>query len=1175
MKLKRLLPSTLSIKQNDMETQNIETKQIYNLTETPWYFGAYLNMARHNVYLLINHLTEKFSYLEYEKINDDKQVTDKTHILANIFDTSQKINDDERFKVYKYLVKRHYLPFIKIFHQENGYKLDVNPIVDYDALHSFLINIFDLINEFRNSYSHFLAINDDGKIIKDRKQDVPEKVKEIILLIFNNAPDFSLKRFEQKQQEEDYKHLDFYQLFEENSTKLTEHGFYFIINLFLERSYAIKFLKKISGFKNETIPSFRATIQVFTAYSLRVPDVRLDNDDRKQSLLLEMLNELQRCPKELYNHLTKEDKKKFEPPINEMGKNNILLNSTNYQNIKDEDIDNLLSEITTLKRNSNRFAYFALRFIDEFNLLPNIRFQIKLGKLHTNNYEKTILKVNSNRRILKTVNTYGKLSDFENKETEVLSLLKKGFENNEKVYFEQYAPHYNMENNKIPFYIFETTDDKIKYPNPLTNKKEDGILHNKPTGFISLNDLPKLVLLAYFNFKDAEKLIVGYITKNNELILNQEQLEQIKEKLSLIPEEFTRRIAKEKLLLGKDKKTNFLNKQIETNLLSKYKNLFQLESNEIKREIKNKKEKEYVDQIRYNNYLSERRKELQKHLPSGILVNQLPTQIINYLLNISEANANKVIHQKIKTIKEDSKRRVKRIQKEILKDKEEQNLKLGELATFLARDFIDMVIEEGVKKKITSPYYNKLQNKIAYFSISKNEIIELCDELSLFDKNKGHVFLLKELINESKGITEFYENYLNAKIKWIEDNLFIKGKTGGYIIPDGNEIPLSYSKIASKIKNKDFTNWLTNKSKMPVDLPNSLFNNAIEKQLSQRLYQKKIQFDEGDKFSIRLSKLLNGDIQPFYKFKRVYKLNNESIEFDISNLDGKEIKSKYGKYAESNEKTIRFIQTQDRILKLLCENILSESNKFETNEGFNLSSIFPFSESSPLNRPAKFKQKIIRKGNENYFTVIAEDNEFQIKEIEVYKQLITEEEKANYNGQKGYEWSIKDFGRFKRMVNDRRIKNLSAYFENEEVTFDFLQYQLKEYDKYREKVFKQTFDLEELISEKAFEEIKNIELKKREDEGKEFNEIQFDVFVDLMVNNGLLSEIEIEQLKKIRGRFSHSEFPDYYPNIVKLTKTDNENFESNKKKKGEVEKLSLSISKKVFDVYCELTKTIN
>lgn len=1130
-----------------------QEKLNYNLKETPWYFGAYLNMARHNLFLLINHLTETFSYLGYSVIAEDDCIDNKNHIIAKVFDTQHKIAGNDRYKVFKYLTKRHYLPFIKIFHEKKGVGIDKNPIVDYNKLHNFLTEIFTLLNDFRNSYTHFLTIDDNGNIVGTRRNEVPPIVKKYLLELFQQSSKYSLSRFEATQKSENYEHLKLYKLFEDNSHQLTEHGFYFLINLFLERAYAIKFLKKIRGFKDERTPRFRATIQAFTAYAVRLPDKRLWNEDKKDSLLLEMLNELQKCPKELYNHLTDNDKAKFEPKLDAESVSN-LLNNTNYDKIEDVDIDSFLSGITSLKRYSNRFPYFVLRYIDEFNLLPNIRFQITLGRLQVKQYEKEIAGATVNRRILKTVNAFGKLSDFENKEDEVL--IKIGINSKESIIFDQYAPHYNLNNNKIGFYI--VMDSKIKYPILFENN-----MNNKPHGFISLHDLPKLILLAYFANQKAEKLITGFIKKNEKVILNIEKLNNVKSNLSLIPEQFTRRLINEKALKGETGKIEYLNNDKIKGLKRVYPSL--LNADFVTKKISNTKLKEYADQIRYLNYLKERRKELQNQLPKDVLVDQLPTEVFNFLLNISNPSQEKVIHVKIKAIKEDCKWRRKILDREKAKPNSEQTFQLGEIATFLTRDIIDMVIEKKVKQKITSTYYDMLQNKIAYFSISKVEIKNICQVTGLIDNQNGHVFLTEEMIQNSSGILDFYKIYLEEKINWIDRNLFIKGKVRGYYIPDSKKIPYNYRRIKQKLNKKNFTKWIENKLEMPVNLPNSLFDNLIKKVLHKQLDKENIDYDkDGDTFSVLIAKLLKDDTQPFYNFDRIYLKNEREVIASISGLTAKQIKNIFGVKAAKNEKKIRFIQSQDRIIRLLCDIMIDNSEK-----PLKLNYFMPFSNISPLNLPFKFQQNIVKNDNEMYFKIIAKDDDKQIEEIKKYQQLETDEEIINYQGQKGYEWTIKDFGRFKRFINDRRIPGLSHYFEKNEIDFDLIKYQLTEYDKYRELVFKAIIELEQKIVSKDFEGIKKLENKHRSK--KDFFEVQFCVYLEWLKNNNIYTDQQLDMIEIIRNKFSHSEFP-YICGLIEISSTDLTDFVKIKREKGEVESLNLSISKHLYDLLVNMIK---
>ena len=618
----------------------------YSIKDTTWYFGAYLNMARHNVYLLINHLTDKFSYLKnYKKLSlekqtgknkfelrplpfllltDDKQIVNE-NILTKIFDTSYPQYDNDRFRIYKYMVRKHSLPFIKNFSETQGRNLDDNPIIDYDGLNQYINEAFRLLVSLRDSFSHYLAIDEQGNKIDSHNLTVSANIYTQVTNLYTNSPNYSLERFSATQSEVDYEHLSLYKIFEEGATTFTEQGLYFFINLFLERSYGIKFLKKIRGFKNETNPAFRATIKTFTTYALKVPDERLDNDDPKMSLLMDVLNELQRCPNILYKHLSEEDQKRFNPQLDDDSKANVLLNSINYNEIADEQIDYLLSGLTTLKRHQDRFPYFALRCIDELNLLPNIRFQVALGSIERRSYDKVVGDVIIDRRILKQLNAFGKLSDFEGKEEQVLSELNKKVKDEDLV-FDQYNPHYNINNNKIGFYTFSSGKEKIQWPSigdfskgeNLHQKRENSI----PIGFLSIHELPKLFLLAIKNPELAEMTITDFLEVSKRFVLNQGKLDEIRDKIKLSPSTFNRRRVDEKALNDKGR-IHFLNN-------AQIKSLRQLNKitdeklgdlsfmGSIISNTRNPKIKEYLKQINYNHVLETRKQTLQQVLPAGL-----------------------------------------------------------------------------------------------------------------------------------------------------------------------------------------------------------------------------------------------------------------------------------------------------------------------------------------------------------------------------------------------------------------------------------------------------------------------------------------------------------------------------------------------------------------------------
>ncbi|WP_282786954.1 type VI-B CRISPR-associated RNA-guided ribonuclease Cas13b [Flavobacterium croceum] len=1180
-----------------METKKLNIKTIQ---DNPEYFGSYLNMARHNVFLLINHLHKTFKYLPFQELKNDQHIaTIENNILLNIFDTSKKEFEDERQKVYNYLIKRHHLPIIKYIG-----KNEENDLIDFEEIHKFLVIAFKELNKLRNSYTHYLAIDNNKNVLK-RKLDINHELKKNIEKLFKVAPYISYLRNFETQKQEDYSHLlSNYQLFK-NEDILTEHGFYFFINLFIERKYAIKLLKKIRGFKNETTPAFKSTLQTFTSYCLKIPDTRLDNGFPKQTILMEILSELNKCPKELYNHLTQNDKEKFEPKIKEEQ----IINSDNYLDIDNESIDSLVKDLVSLKRYEDRFPNFALRFIDEANFFDRIRFQITIGKLVIKRYNKTIIGNQQDRRVIKIINAYGKLNDFIGKETEILNQLKKDLDD-DTIVFEQFAPHYNTNNNKIAFKIFDTNSIKIQYPKVFENKKEIEALHNNPSGFISIHDLHKIVLASLLtqNTKHSknvatETIIIDFVNNTNATILDIDRLQSIKNDVQFEPENFTKRVFDEKKMRVRgSRKPQFVTKQTEAKLLLKYKlhsqELYSLSRDEFKKIAKNNAiDLEVFNQIKYKYYLESRKKTLQSGLPKNILVNQLPQRVLNHLMNISETSTQTRIYLKIKAIKQENVNLLKTAKKEL---KDGQIIKLGEYAMYLCRDILNMIIDKDLKQKITQPYIKKIQNRLSYFSISKVELVAILKELQLFDKNKGHVFLEQSHISNSKGIKDFYIKYLEEKNSWL--NFFLNQLKDEHY--NKQRIPYTYQGIINKYEDFNFTKWLSNKTKMPVNIPNSLLDNFVNTALKIKLKKQNIAYNNHDTLSVLIAKIMNKDTQPFYNYERVYKdKSKNSIHIkQINSLCNKTIKIEYNKFVEANEKRIRFYQTKDRVLKLMCNYLMKEDKTVGLENEILLKNIYPNSTTTILENPAFFKQKLrkndmddtqMSKSNENlYFTIIAQDNLKQIEEIQKWNTLTpneklkwtslkTKEEQQSflqncnaeeikiYHGQKGYQWKFKDYGRFKRFVKDRRLNELSKYFEMNEIPFDILEYQIMEFDKIREKIFEHIFTLEKAIYEKDPQGLIKLEFKHRP---KEFNEVKFDVYLDWLSQNNLCFNKYI--IKWGRNKFSHTEFP-YFNTIPKITKKQIEDFDYFKNVYGGKEQLNISIAQKIIELFeKEITQII-
>lgn len=1152
----------------------------YSLSNTPWYYGSYLNMARHNVFLLINHLSERFPHLKFKPIKNDAEI-DKDNILTSIFDPSNKSLDIDRIRVYKYLLRRHHLPFIRIFHNDAGGSrpTDATPVVDFQQLHLFIKEVFKRLVSLRDSFSHYLALDENYEPIKNRDLGVSEIIKKEISNLFYRSPEFSLQRFASTQQERDYEHLEFYKLFKENSTTLTEHGLYFFINLFLERKQAIKFLKKIKGFKNETIPAFRATIQVFATYSLKVPDLKLDNDNEQMSILMEMLNELQKCPVELYNHLSEEDQQVFKPDLAEESKSNILLSSTNYEEVSDEDIDSLLTELSTLKRHQDRFPYFALRCIDELNLLPRVRFQLSLGRVEVRSYPKMVGAVEINRRILKDINVFGKLSVFENKEGWCTEKLNNYRDENDFI-FDQFYPHYNIENNKIAFYLLPDTNSP-EYILPAINN--DKIGNAKPTGFLSIAELSKLLYVALESPHKAMKSIKEFVVKNHNIILSIEYLEKLRAKIN--QKSFSRRVVNTKKIMQKGRAI-YLNDDKVKQLIKKYNikttDLDDLsKTSEIINRVKPETQKEYIRQIIYKHHINKRTSILDQLLvPKGLSAKQLPRQVQNYLLNIKVADSDKFLEARIKTIVFETKLKKKELAKSFKSPSDGARLKLGDVATFLARDIVDMLVHEDLKTKITTPFYTQLQHGLAYFSMSKDTVLQLLQSLNVF-KFGGHPFLKQSHFSKAQGLLDFYETYLEDKLIWLNRQMTNKGKLqhiDSLII----NLPFTLRSLWEKKSSLSFDKWLQEKKKMPVDLPRGLFDEAAITFLHSKLDSQSIAYKNTDRFSVLLAQSFNQDAQPFYKFKRLYKVDGEEVPFYPEGRDSKAIKTGYGRYAESNEKTIRFIQTQDRICKLLCLRIIESLGSFTGQLDIRLQDLLPFQNASLLNMPVCFKQAISfkrkqgQKKVDDKVYIVAQDNEQQRKSVSLYKNLASGVEREAYEGQKGYEWTVRDFGRFKKFVHDRRLPNIAAYIESKKLSFSFLEYQLSAYDFDREKVFKATFELEKHLADNFFENL--VEVIMKENKKERMSSVQFKYYLEILADPSLFKDVSadnVEQLRDIRNKFSHSEFPELPQSFAKITALTMQQFDENRTvKKEEREEQDLSISTTLYSSYVKLIQAI-
>lgn len=1105
-----------------METE--ETRLDYNLKETPWYFGAYLNMARHNVFLISNEIIEK--------LNLNIKPLDNEEHISNSFIVKKELLDNNNPRLILSMLSR-FMPAVKIFssdllHKELREKSD-NEGVDILGMTTFLKKSFTELNAFRNNYSHYYS----SETQDNRKITVDEEFAIMLRKQFEFAVSIARKRFEGVIPA---KSFDFVEntiaqdLFSDSNT-ITTRGLVFFNCLFLDKENAFQFFNKVSGFKDTRIYDFLATREVFTVFCVKLPHDKFVSEDPKQALQLDILNYLNRAPKELYNSLTQQGKKIFQPDLSELARNNIAENSTN-ETIAEYDYDEYIQAISTKKRSDDRFPEFALKYLDESDTFQ-FDFHIHLGKAITKSYEKAILGEKpdeNNRNIEKSIKTFGALKAYkklknEDSEDVMNSIIqedefKKLFEEKDKEHFTQYAPHFHIQNNKIGL-----LSKLNKHNNRLPDKLYRPI---PPDAFLSIHELPKVALLEILKKGKASELITTFLQTNKNVIYNREFIERVKSELNF--EEL------QKVFFDENSPSLIYNNETEKTIEEIRNQLKKPIPENQKRNLRSKLKS--LIYARYVNDVNKRKEKLNKVLRKHQLdVSQIPGKIVDYWLNIKSVKKETIIRNRIKAEKKDCKNRLK----DLTNGKAP---KIGEMATYLARDMVNLVINEDVKKKITSFYYDLLQESLALYAdpAKKQLFLDLCGrELKLFDKNIGHPFLADICFDKITKTKDLYRQYIElkgTKVKqektwdrknnkfrvneiddnWIYNTFYSKTrdkKTGAentdIKLPESN-VPLSYVRL-----NRDksvFDEWLDSVSKgnkrnpnpKPIDLPTNLFDDTLI-----ALLKEKVKTDENTKYNYsKLLALWMNETQPYYSFEREYTVFKDKpyqaiVCFNPSDkkpfkehyfstmgqtfakrknedkrIQKHQVATVFKKAIEENEKAIRFYQTKDRITLLILNELIGKDLKISLNE------LSPNADKSPLEAQIPIQEHIQGK-------------------------IITDTRKR------------KDVSIFRKLVSDRRLYHLFEYYESERISYEDLRNELNDYDRYKEQVFKAAFDLEKAIINVATdEEYDDIEAAGT----KKGSNIQHHPYLNWLKSKNFVNEIEKEFLYNVRGKFSHNQYPE-------------------------------------------------
>lgn len=1089
--------------------ENTDKKVQKTLKSDKDYFSAYLNMARHNAWLILARFSEKLG-----KNAPSEDGLTEAYAITVLNDIK---NADVSLKSIEYL--NQHFPFLKIMFDKdikrdlNKEKEDANykktneniPEQYYNAIRLILKEL----SVYRNYYTHTIhePIIINHRFINYLISIFDASVRKVKENFKMDDKDLEhLRRYSNRKGEDGKAMLktDFKYNFYDDSN-ISEKGLAFFISIFLEKKYAFEFLKRLNGFKDSRTKEMQATLETYCIYNIRIPKERIDSTKSDLSLSMDIFNELKKCPGELFGLLNKEDANKFREIVDV---ENPELNEY-YENV-------------VLKRNDNRFPYFTMRYIDEEKIFSKLRFHIDLGNYYFKFCTKTTVDGEQHDRSFKIhLKSFGRLEELNMLRLEQWkSLIKFHSDEEESIpiekmmpYISDTFPHYHLNNNQIGLKIVNDSDTILPKLNKEKTKTE------QPDFWLSIYEMPALLFYCYLT-KDskennpAENLILNCKRKYIsffKIITNCQNLEEIKQKITLINNK-------------KNIKENGNNKEIITTFA------------QFKDDNNNLQKLDFSD------------------IPD-IFVQYLTGNIIQNFNIRAEAKVNRLI--------EETSQRIKKIINDLQQLNDNRNkigkkkfieIKSGILADFISKDIMMFQPSADIigKDKITGLNYQVLQSRLAFYGRDRELLNNIFKKCKLTESNIKHPFLEKINPEDHFDFVSFYKAYLNERTNYLKKCLKDKDFNNYYF--------LKPNKLKNKSKDDKYFKTLAkkminqnDKDNIPINLPRGLFMDAIVEWFKNNGSDKMKEVVNSEKANtvyliqkyFEIERNLDKH-QSFYDFKRSYefidKLHNnrernkrlireyyttmqlidmiEKIKRQIDVLPEydarknshprKKMKAALWDFKQ-NEKLIRFYKAQDMVLFLIAREILFKQIPEGIEEkNMKLSYIKPKPETGSdkdlLSLQIPFSLKY------NYFSVDNKgkiDNKNKLGTITILQEDL----------------KLKNYGDFIRFTKDRRLNNLFHWTGNiKNINRNVLQKELERFEETRLIIFNNVHFFEKALYDKHKSYFDNI-LTDLETKHKkiyiEHKEMLDKFFKDYPSFSKYRSIME-----NLRNRFSHNQYPE-------------------------------------------------
>lgn len=1078
-------------------------------------FAAYLNMARQNVYVTMLHISKLMG------IEEDSNKEDKLWEMKVLTSLNGRANSKpEKLQKTIKLLHKHF-PFL-------------TPMIDYtlseksksatpDTYYQILKTLFKLLNLLRNDYTHYHLV--DEALTSEQTQQDSKRIAKLLRNSFDGARRVVKTRFgytdedmlfltgEKRYQKEivpgEYitgydrkskmkvtlpkmKHIekDNYQYkLSKNNGELSDIGLLFLICLLLHKKYGMMFIDKVKIFTDNNSQKEKKIIrEILTLYRIRLPKERMESTRPQIALGLDMLNELQKCPDELFQTFCPKDQDRFR-------------------------FTDKFGEQVLLKRSHDRFPYLAMRYIDDNKIFTSVRFQVSLGNYRYKFYNKQGIDSNHEDRVRslqKELNGFGRLTEIEEKrkDKEWHQGLLRPFEEVQidtvetKPYITDHRANYVFNGNRIGLLL-----NRDMYMPSIQGDKAPCL---PPTCWMSIYELPALVfhhLLCDKEHKgNTEKIIKDCVANYQRFFkdiqngvlkpIEEEKYESVIAKYGITPSDVPGK-------LQDYLKNRKIDNNERFNRLSKAKLEKMIQSTTYRLE---KFEKEYAmlgikdNKIGKKGYIDVRPGRLAQYLVKDFMffqpVNKESLENGKGTGKVTGLNY-QILQSTLATAYNISTLKSLFVKAQLLESKNKH-------------PFLSWVLEKE-PKNIFCFYYCYLEEKIIclksllalaskendynysflhpkrikwavrseeYYQKLAGRYLEAPIELprGLFEKAIKE--LLQKKFNDNPAIQAALNNPKGCNVSFLiheyfknihsedpdENQDFYSPKEGHYLRNYKYFDILYASKVKNKMENVYFTiDEMEKKSKDETIVNEYLHNFQKDKKQENKgcLIQK------------------NKDKEECKEVSR-YKESSDQKNKEDQEKERRRLKKYLNEYRE-NEKCIRRYKVQDMLLFLMAKDILLNEWKDAEIKEYRLKNICSKQEKSILSQEIPFS-----------ITLNWEKGEKQISKVITQEKL-----------------KLKNYGDFYKFIYDDRIRTLLPQLKEDinPIGRELLEKELDGYDLNRVTIFQNIHEFEKFVIDK------HPELK-----------MQKHQFKDLINIHGLISEKTNQDLRDVRNAFSHNHY---------------------------------------------------